>query len=141
MPIELTGMEVMLQKLRQVNKNVEFVKEVALKAGAEIIRKEIRAKAQWHVKRTTGWAVKAGKIYAIRHLKDNIIISRVSGQGSNQFVLVGPEKHFFYGFFSEFGTVKQKPIPFVEPAFIEKRKEALSTIADVIREAIERVEK
>jgi HK97 gp10 family phage protein len=41
MPIEVTGMEEMLQKLAKSGQNVEAVKEKALNAGAEIIRKEM----------------------------------------------------------------------------------------------------
>jgi HK97 gp10 family phage protein len=39
--------------------------------------------------------------------------------------------------FLEFGTVKMPAKPFLEPALIEKRQEALNKIAEVVRRAIE----
>lgn len=136
MPIELSGMDELLARLQSVNRNVEFVKEVALEKGAEVFRREIRNNAPTGVKNTQSWQYRAGKKYAVEHLKDNIIISRVFGQGNKQYVNVGPEKHFFYSRFFELGTVHQRAKPFIEPAFLSKRHEALAAIKEVIEEAI-----
>jgi len=135
MPIELTGMNELLQNLQKMGKNVDAIKPKALNAGAEVIRKAMSDKAPRGVKRTNTWQYKAGKKYAVEHLKDNIVISKVI----NDSVEIGPESHFFYAPLLEFGTSKMRAEPFAEPAVIEKKSEALAIMADVVREAIEGV--
>lgn len=121
MPIELSGMNEMLQKLEKMGKNVDKVKEKALKAGAEKIRKPIADLAP------------RSKI-PHEHMADSIIISEVKKDtGGNEFVEVGPEKSKFWAKFNEFGTVKMKAHPFVEPGFLQGKKEALEAIAEVVK--------
>ena len=121
MPVRLSGMDELLARLARTNANVDIVREKALKKGAEVIRGEI-------VSRTP---VRTG------NLKDNIVIGEVKGQGSKQYVDVGPSKgQGFYGKYLEFGTKKMAAKPFIEPAFLAKRKEAMDVIAEVIEEAI-----
>ena len=121
MPIEVTGMDELLARLARTNTNVEAVREKALKKGAGIIRDEIEARTP----------VRTGK------LKDNIVIGEVKGQGSKQYVEVGPSKgQGFYGKYIELGTVKMAAKPFIEPAFLAKRAEVKETMKGVIREAI-----
>ena len=134
MPIELSGMDELLARLQQMGRNVEMVTETALEQGAEIIRREMRNNAPVGVKRTNTWQYKARKKYAVEHIKDNMLVSKVFGQGNKQYVLIGPEKHFTYrARFFEFGTVKMSARPFIEPAFLAKRRECMATIAEVIR--------
>lgn len=137
MPIELSGIEELLAKLQKVSKNVELVKEKALKKGAEVIRKSMQEKAPRGDKLASTQKAHPGKIYAMEHLKDNIIISDIKGEGSEQHVDVGPQEDFFYAKFLEFGTSKMHAQPFAEPGFLEKRNEALEAIADEIRKAVE----
>ena len=121
MPIELLGMDELLARLARTNTNVDVVREKALKKGAGIIRDEIEARTP----------VRTG------NLKDNIIIGEVKGQGSKQYVDVGPSKgQGFYGKYLEFGTVKMAARPFIEPSFLAKRKEAMMVMAEVVRGAI-----
>ena len=122
MPIELSGMDELLARLARTNTNVEAVREKALKKGAGIIRDEIEARTP----------VRTG------NLKDNIVIGEVKGQGSKQYVDVGPSKgQGFYGKYLELGTVKMAAKPFIEPSFLAKRAEVKETMKGVIREAIE----
>lgn len=127
MPIELTGMEELLARLQRTSANVEQVKAKALKAGAEKIRKPIADLAP-------------RSNIPHEHMADSIIVSEIQRDATgNEFVEVGPEKSKFYAPFQEFGTVKQRAKPFIEPGYLQGRQEALSTIADVVKEAIESV--
>lgn len=123
MPIELTGMDDLLARLQGIGSNVEQVKEKALKKGAEVMRAEMAANAP----------VLTGK------LKESIEVSNIKTQNGSMYVDVGPKKEVFYAKFAEFGTVKQRKKPFIEPAFLSKRKETLDIIKETIREAIEDV--
>ena len=118
MPIELSGMDQLLSRLERTN--IETVKEKALKKGAEVIREEMANNAP----------VLTG------NLKENIEVSDMKTKNSSEYVEVGPNKDAFYAKFIEFGTTKQKAKPFIEPAFLTKRREALDIISDVIKEAI-----
>jgi HK97 gp10 family phage protein len=138
MPIVLTGMKELLGNLDKIGKNVKAVRAKALMAGAEIIRKEIAVKCP----RGSQEEVLSKKYSPGRHGADNIAISPMKTENGIESVDVGPSRgdnnDFFYLKFLEFGTVKMSAEPFVEPAIIEKRDEALSAMADVIREAIEK---
>lgn len=136
MPIELSGMDEMLVRLQRMGGNVREAEEKALIKGAEVIRRAMSDGAPTGTLNTQTWQYKAGKKYAVEHLKDNIVISKIKGLGVRRYVNVGPEKNFFYAKFFEFGTVKMAAKPFMEPAFLTKRREALAVMADVIGEAI-----
>lgn len=63
------------------------------------------------------------------HLAEHISISPVRStalRGGG--VAVGPTPGFFYGFFSEFGTVKEAAHPWARPAFDETQRQALAII-------------
>ena len=117
MPINLTGMDELLERLARTNTNVEAVKRKALMTGAEIIQKEIEARAP----------VKSG------FLKDHIVISEKAGVDA---IDVGPGKEVYYAKFLEFSTTKMKAKPFIEPSFLAKRHEALDAMKAVIRDEI-----
>ena len=137
MPITLSGMDELLARLARTNVNVNIARKKALNKGAEIIKKSASEKAP----RDNSARNLSKKYSPGQHLADNLIISEVKGQGNNQYVEVGPQRgdnnDFFYGKFLEFGTTKMLARPFMEPAFVEKRKEALEVMAEVIKEAIE----
>lgn len=133
MSFEISGIDEMLAKLQKKGQNVGAVKVKALKAGAEPIRKAMSDHAPRGVKKTQSWQYTHNKKYAVEHLKDNIIVSNAK----DDMVYVGPEEHFFYGSFLEYGTVNMAAQPFAEPGYLEGRKEALENIAEVVKEAIE----
>ena len=150
--IEFTGIDELLANLKRIGKNLKDVTPRALKAGAEPIRQAASQIAPYDPNSPGP------------HLKDNIIVSDVytatlwdletqmpSGnrlsagdhsKDGDSYVEVGPQRgavdKFFYGKFHEFGTVKMKATPFVEPAFYAKRNECMENIAAVLREEIER---
>jgi len=136
MSIDLTGMSELINRLQAIGGNVKAVEERALIKGAMVIRQAISDAAPTGVKNTQTWQFKAGKKYAIYHLKENIVISKVKGSGARRYIDVGAGKHFFYARFLEFGTVKMAAQPFMEPAFLTKRQEAKDAMKEVIAEAI-----
>jgi len=136
MPLDLTGMGELFNRLQAIGGNVKAVEERALYAGAMVIRRAISDAAPTGVKRLQTWQFKAGKKYAIYHLKDNIVVSKVKGTGVMRYIDIGPGKHFFFARFLEFGTVKMAAQPFMEPAFLAKKQEAKDAMKEVIARAI-----
>jgi len=132
MGLELSGMDELLTKLQEIGKNVEKVEDKALKRGAEVIRQAISDGSPRGIKNPQTWQYRAGKKYAVEHLKDNIVISKARNAGVRRYVKVGPEEHFFYARFLEVGTVHAKSQPFVEVSFLAKRREALDLIKETI---------
>ena len=141
MPMILEGVEgvqVRFDKLEQIVKDTE--RQIIL-VGARIIQLEIGRLAPYDSDSARNMAKKysPGK-----HLKDNISISGFLTDGAGRlYVLVGPSKgdtssnnDFFYGKFFEWGTSKMAARPFVEPAVISKRREALAAMAQELRRAI-----
>ena len=136
MPILLAGMEELLERMRLFSGNVDEKQNEALYAGAMIIQRAMSDAAPTGVKNTQRWQYRARKKYAVEHLKDNIIIGRVNGRGVRRNLNVGPEEHFFYSRFFEFGTVKMAAQPFMEPAFLANKQEAKNAMKEVIARAI-----
>jgi len=123
MPIELEGMEKMMVRISNAGMSVQKVKRKAIIAGAEVLRKEIAANAP-------------KSNLSKEHMKDNIIISGVKTENGEDYVDTGPAEEFYYAPMVEHGTSKMKEQPFVEPAFLSKKDEALEAMAAVVREAI-----
>jgi HK97 gp10 family phage protein len=125
MPIELSGMDEMLARLQKANNDVGAIRKKAILAGAKVIQDEIIARAP----EDTG------------NLKRNIAVSEIQIDSDGaEYVDVGPTKgKAFYAKFLEFSTTKMKARPFVEPAFIAKRKEALAAMGEVVKEAVNNV--
>ena len=139
MPIELEGIDEFIRNLERIGKRIEDVAPKALAAGAEVIRREAAKRAPYD---TTSRNL-AKRYSPGRHLRDNIATSDMKRSADGElYVEVGPQRgdnnDFFYGKFLEFGTVKMPSQPFVEPAFLEKRKECLDIIAGVVRQEVER---
>jgi HK97 gp10 family phage protein len=134
--INLGGVDDILANIKRLGTRINDVAPKALKDSAEVIRRQ----ASINCPRDNSSANLRKKYAAGQHLADNIIISDVEGTGFRQRVLVGPQKgdhdDFYYGKFLEFGTSKMAAKPFVEPAFLAKRRESREIIADAIREAL-----
>lgn len=121
MGLEVTGINEMLANIGKLGKNVEKVKKKALSKGAEVLKAEISQNA-----------VRSGT--HAKHMADNIEISDIAvGSDGSEYLLVGPTKDYFYGQFLEFGTVKMRARPFMEPALLSKKQEVLEKIAEEIR--------
>jgi HK97 gp10 family phage protein len=123
MPFELNGDVEFIKSMQKIAVKLESKKDKTriLKAGAEPIRKAMSQKAP-------------RSMIAKEHMGDNIIISDMQ---EGDFVEVGPAKKFFYAKFQEFGTVKQNAKPFAEPAYLEKRQEAIEAMANETKKVIE----
>ena len=136
MPIEFTGDTDFIKAMQKKAKALtdKNLKKKILNAGAEPIRKAMAEKAPRGVKNPNTWESKAGKKYAVEHLKDNIIVSDIK---ENDTVEVGPESHFFYAKMLEFGTSKMAAQPFAEPGYLEKRNEAIEAMANETKKVIE----
>lgn len=79
------------------------------------------------------------------HLADNIIIatartSHLDAEGlfDKAAVYIGPAVKFFWGYFQEFGTVKQPARPFMRPAFDSQRGLSLQIIASELWASIKK---
>ncbi|MCT4543489.1 MAG: HK97 gp10 family phage protein [Vallitalea sp.] len=110
---ELNGMEDILSKLEQMGKNVDNIKEKALKKAGEVFAEEIRN----NVPVDTG------------NLKDNIGVGELE-EGS---VKVGATKDAFYLKFLELGTKNITPNPVMTRAYETKKNEAKKVIEQELK--------
>ena len=156
----IDGVQELLANLQKVKKNANAAGIKAITAGAKVIQKAISEKAKTHDRTSAANLTK--KYSPGQHMSDNIGISPVKIENGELFVEVGPQRgdnnHFFYAKFIEFGAAEHdmtitkgpykgkvihhpgvEPKPFVEPALIEKRDEAMAVIARVVEEAIKNV--
>jgi len=107
-------------RLKTLGEKGEQVANKALKVGAEILKSEIEKEIR---------TKKLISDYDKKHLVDYIIISKiVDGE-----IEVGPAHSFFYALFLEFGTVRQKATPFMEPAFLRVKDKIQVEMRKVIR--------
>jgi len=116
MSMDVNGMQELMNRLKTMGTIGERIEEKALKAGAEILQREMERRAP----RST---------FNKRHLAESIILSEVV-KGN---IDVGPHKDFFYTRFLEYGTVNMDAQPFIEPAFLAVRNRIKQVMADVIR--------
>jgi len=132
MGIELSGVDDFIKAMQAKAKKLESKeqKKRILMAGAVPIRKAMADKAPVGTGVSNQWDKSNPQ-----HLKDNIVISEMK----NDSVDVGPEESFFYAGFQEFGTSHQPAYPFAEPGFLEKKKEAMSEMANETKKVIEGV--
>lgn len=104
----------------------------ALMAGAEPMRSEMAIRAP----RSDGPGP---------HMADHIVAVPVAAgrletvsTGHDAAVEIGPERRFFYGYFAEYGTVKQSATPFARPAFDNQAQTSLGVITGKLWDAIRR---
>ncbi|WP_228307286.1 HK97-gp10 family putative phage morphogenesis protein [Priestia sp. J2] len=116
MPLEVTGLKEMATKIKKIEAVMKSAKisEKALRAGAEILRDEVKRRAP----RSKGGS---------KHAADHVIISAVV-EGK---IAVGFIPDNWYMKYHEWGTSKMTPQPFLEPAFNAKRKEIQQAMYNV----------
>jgi len=117
MSLDLRGMADLRHRLEELGRIGDHIEEKALKAGAEIIRKEISRRAP----KNTG------------RLAEHIIYSEVV-KGN---IDVGPHKDYFYARFLEYGTKFMSAEPFIEPAYLAVKGEVQRVMANVIRRELQ----
>jgi len=117
--IQLQGIDQLLSELRRRSEAAsKRVESKALKAGGEVMAEDMRERAPYS---------SLDKI----HLRDNIVVTNVRRKDGVKYVLVGPNKRVSWrAHFPEFGTSKMPATPYITPAFIAKRREALEAIAE-----------
>ncbi|MGE6895766.1 HK97-gp10 family putative phage morphogenesis protein [Priestia flexa] len=123
MSMSFKGMEGLTKQLKELEQLGDRILQKALKAGAEVLREEIKKRAPRSDMNK-------------EHLADNIIISKVI-QGH---IDIGPDaKKAFYARFVEFGTVNMPAQPFIEPAFLAVKDKIQAVMAEVVQEELKRL--
>ena len=122
---ELQGVEEFLAALKAKGDLLESKQEKIIMAGAKILKSEIEARAP----------VLTG------NLKQHIVITELKKGSDGAFVYVGPSDpgKGFYGRMIEFGTVKMRARPFVEPSYLSKKSAMLVAMAAEAKKVIEGV--
>jgi HK97 gp10 family phage protein len=134
--VQLDGMKELLNRLQVLGKKAERIENEALKAGAEILREEISARAP----RSSSPRQPKPKTQLWRtgeHAADHISISGVKKIDGVKSVTVGVQKgdnsHYFYLKFFEWGTSKMSARPFMAPALAAKQNEIIEQMKQVIK--------
>jgi HK97 gp10 family phage protein len=104
----------------------------ALRAGAEVLRKEISNRAPVMATQETAQGHPPG--FLKDHIGTKLKISARNDSGEAQ---VGPVKKAFWGLFAEFGTKKQPMKPFIRPAFESAKQGALDAFVAKLRDAFD----
>ncbi|WP_301170434.1 MULTISPECIES: HK97-gp10 family putative phage morphogenesis protein [Brevibacillus] len=123
---ELTGIDEILRAVRQrLEAGSARVERNALKAAGEAVAGSMRQK------------VAVSNLSYDRHTRDNITVSGIRRKDGLKYVLIGPNKKVSWrAHFIEFGTSNQSAQPFIEPAFREKKDEALQILAEELRKGL-----
>ncbi|MFJ9497789.1 HK97-gp10 family putative phage morphogenesis protein [Brevibacillus centrosporus] len=123
---ELTGIDEILRAVRQrLEAGSARVERNALKAAGEAVAGSMRQK------------VAVSNLSYARHTRDNITVSGIRRKDGLKYVLIGPNKKVSWrAHFIEFGTSNQSAQPFIEPAFREKKDEALQILAEELRKGL-----
>lgn len=124
--IDFSGTDQLLAVLR--SKSVAMskrVERIALRSAGQVMAEEMANRAE------------RSDVDRKYHMKDNVRVSNVRRKDGMKYVLVGPNKHVSWrAHWHEYGTSTQPARPFIEPAYIAKRKIALQTIADELRKGL-----
>ncbi|RNB90159.1 HK97 gp10 family phage protein [Brevibacillus nitrificans] len=123
---ELTGIDEILRAVRQrLEAGSARVERNALKAAGEAVAGSMQQK------------VAVSNLSYARHTRDNITVSGIRRKDGLKYVLIGPNKKVSWrAHFIEFGTSNQSAQPFIEPAFREKKDEALQILAEELRKGL-----
>lgn len=123
--IQLQGIDQLLNELRRRSESAaKRVESKALKAAGEAMAGDMKRRAPYS---------SLDKI----HLRDNIVVTNVRRKDGVKYVLVGPNKRVSWrAHFPEFGTTKMAATPYITPAFIAKRREALEVMAEELRKGL-----
>lgn len=122
--IELSGVEELISRLKQIGANISELENKALKKAAEPVLQDAIANAP----------ERTGK------LKKGLKISGIKNRDGAKYVLVGIDRSdtskIYYGKFIEFGTAKMSARPFLEPAYEKNKKEIMEEIKNTLKEGL-----
>lgn len=118
--MELEGIENLIDEVEKLGKQGSKIENKALKGAGEVVKDSIVREVP----------VRTGK------LKKSISVSGIKREGGEPYVQVGPGKDGWYGKFVEFGTVKMKAKPFMEPGYENSKDAALDTIQEELKRGL-----
>lgn len=118
--MELEGIENLIDEVEKLGKQGSKIENKALKEAGEVIKDSIVREVP----------VRTGK------LKKSISVSGIKRKSGEPYVQVGPGKDGWYGKFVEFGTVKMKAKPFMEPGYENSKDAALDTIQEELKRGL-----
>ncbi|MCB2311609.1 HK97 gp10 family phage protein [Clostridium tagluense] len=122
--ISLSGVDAIINRLNEINANVNKLTNKALQNAGEPVLEDAKAN------------VSVGKGV----LKEELKISAVKTKDGIKFILVGIDKKdsskIFYGKFLEFGTSKMPAKPFLVPAYLKNKKQIMDIIKDTLKEGL-----
>jgi HK97 gp10 family phage protein len=119
MSFDVSGLNELMARLRNMSNQGKEIEEKALKAGAQIFRDQIEENTPVYP-------------FGNDHGKDFIVVGEVK-EGT---VPIGPDGKHYYLRFPEFGTSKQPAQGFIERAFNDKKSDAQQAIVEVINEEL-----
>jgi HK97 gp10 family phage protein len=134
---QLAGAKELEKVLRQLPRKVSIaVLNSALRQGANIVRKEAKARAPMA---RMVYLTKSARLKKIKygHLKDNIKVTATRHRGGAAQMTVHTGRAF-WGMFLEFGTSKLSARPWFSVAWEATRQEALDKIGDALGKQIEK---
>jgi HK97 gp10 family phage protein len=121
MSIEIEGMAELRQRLQALGDKAKRVENKAIKAGGEIVATHMRENVNVSSKDQV-------------HIRNDIVVSGIKKTGGETHVTVGPGKATAWrARFLEFGTVKMRPYPFIDPAAQQSKHEVTEAIKNVIK--------
>lgn len=115
------GMDEAARALRKIKETIQAnqLEEATLKA-ADPIERAARDRAPERKK--GGGTLKRSISHEVKVKKPHEVVT-----------VVGPDKPGFYGMYFEIGTFKMPASPWLEPAFLAKKDEAIKNAADVLK--------
>lgn len=116
--IEVRGMQELMAQLDKMGRQGEAVKDKALKAGAEIVKKSIETQAPVNKRTNKG-----------KRLKNNIQFEKFDGETYS----VGPTKDRYYAHMLEFGTSKMAAQPFMGRAMANVQGKVIREMSNIIK--------
>ena len=131
--VQIIGLQELGDSVEQFTQKVQrqMIRK-ATNAGAEVFRREIRAKAPVRDDQYLKGNKKRAPGYLKKHIgRTNKALPNEGFQAS-----VGPTKSAFYGRFLELGTSHQPATPFMRPAFDSKTGEAETAFANTLKQQI-----
>lgn len=122
--LEIEGMDELLNKLSQLGNSVDGVIDNVLKEAGTNVKDEMQK------------LVQVSDINH-KHIRDDIQISKIKGKGTTKFIEIAPGKETNWrAKFLEFGTKNMSAEPFMEPAYLNTKRENMELIKRRIREAL-----
>jgi HK97 gp10 family phage protein len=130
--LRIEGTERLINKLKQIEQQIDLETEDILASGAEVIRERAEQNAP------RGRGELAQHIIVDKDFNPDGTIIEQDVQGNEGIVAIGPDMEHYYGLFPEIGTKDQPAQPWLRPAFDETHdtaeKRVIAEINAIINE-------